>query len=211
MALIPSYLSWAPKTGTGNASVTVNSAEPYLGRLDRTTEVTGKLVGKDNSVVVTVIEKAADEYITVEGQTVTVSKDGETITVSGRSNSKKLTFSWLSDAIGFGEVTSFTVNDSTAATSGVDIEGDPGAVGEFTFKATIVAPENKTIEARASVLKIAGEAADAQITFNQVLGDSYLYINTEGNTSVTLTIPQGGGEQTFEVLSNDTWTFEPTL
>lgn len=209
MATIPSYLSWSPKTGKGNATVTVNSAEPYLGRLDRTTQVTGKIVGKDNSVQVTVIEKAANEYITLQATELSVSKAGEEIVVSGRSNSKKLAFSWLNDAIGFGAITSFVVNDSVAAESGVDITGDPGAVGEFTFKATIVAPENKTIEARSSVLKIAGEAAEAQITFNQALGDSYLYLNTEGNTEITLTIPQGGGEQTFNVVSNDSWTFEP--
>ena len=34
MALIPSYLSWVPKTGTGNAQIKINSVNPYTGRTE---------------------------------------------------------------------------------------------------------------------------------------------------------------------------------
>ena len=55
MATIPSYLSWVPKTGTGNAQIKINSVSPYTGRADRSTQVPGKIVGKTNAVTVTVL------------------------------------------------------------------------------------------------------------------------------------------------------------
>lgn len=209
MALIPSYLSWIPKTGTGNAQIKINSENPYTGRTDRSTSVPGKIVGKSNSVTVTVLEKAADEFITPDSSTINVAKDGETIHVTGKSNSKLITFTWKTN-FGIANVTSFKVNSSTAATSGTDITGDPGATGKYTYDVTVVVPKNGTIKARSATLEIKGEDASVvkTITITQALGDSYLYLNLQGTTTATVTIPKGGGEQTLKVLSNDTWTFE---
>lgn len=211
MATIPSYLSWAPKTGTGNAQIKINSATPYKGRTNRTTKISGKIVGKSNSVTVTVVETAAAEYITPDGSSISVVKGGETIRVTGKSNSKLLTFTWKTN-FGIANVTSFKVNGSTTATSGTVITGDPGATGEYTYNVTIVVPKNETIKARSATLEIKGEGSTVvkTITITQALGDSYLYLNSQGNTMATITIPAGGGAQTLSVLSNDEWTFEPT-
>ena len=225
MATIPSYLSWVPKTGTGNAQIKINSVNPYTGRTDRSTSVPGKIIrksnlvtvtvpgkiiGKSNLVTVTVLEKAADEFITPDGLTINVSKGGETINVTGKSNSKLLTFTWKTN-FGIANVTSFKVNGSTTATSGTAITGDPGATGEYTYDVTIVVPKNNTIKDRSATLEIKGEGSTVvkTITITQDFGDSYLYLNSQGTTIATVTIPKGGGEQTLRVLSNDTWTFEP--
>lgn len=210
MATIPSYLSWIPKTGTGNAQIKINSTTPYKGRSNRTTEISGKIVGKSNSVTVTVVETAAAEYITPDGLSINVVKGGETIHVIGKSNSKILTFTWKTN-FGIANVTSFKVNSSTTATSGTAITGDPGATGEYTYDVTVVVPKNETIKARSATLEIKGEGASVvkTITITQALGDSYLYLNSQGTTTATVTIPKGGGEQTLRVLSNDEWTFEP--
>ena len=209
MATIPSYLSWVPKTGTGNAQIKINSVNPYTGRINRSTKVSGKIVGKTNAVTVTVLEKATDEFITPDGSTINVVKDGEIIHVTGKSNSKLLTFTWMTN-FGIAKVTSFKVNGSTTATSGTDITGDPGATGKYTYDATITVPKNETIEARSATLEIKGEGASVvrTITITQALGDSYLYLNLQGTTTATVTIPKGGGEQTLNVLSNDEWTFD---
>ena len=211
MATIPSYLSWVPKTGTGNAQIKINSVSPYTGRADRSTQVPGKIVGKTNAVTVVVLEKAADEFITPDGLTINVVKDGKTIHVTGKSNSKLLTFKWKTN-FGIANVTSFKVNGSTTATSGAAITGDPGATGEYTYDVTVVVPKNETIKARSATLEIKGEGSTVlkTITIIQALGDSYLYLNSQGTTTATVTIPKGGGEQTLRVLSNDEWTFEPT-
>lgn len=210
MATIPSYLSWVPKTGTGNAQIKINSASPYKGRSNRTTEIPGKIVGKSNSVTVTVVETAAAEYITPDGLSINVAKGGETIHVTGKSNSKILTFKWKTN-FGLPVVTSYKVNSSVTATSGTAISGDPGAKAEYTYDVTIVVPKNETITARSATLEIKGEGASVvkTITITQALGDSYLYLNLQGATTATITIPAGGGAQTLNVLSNDEWTFEP--
>lgn len=210
MATIPSYLFWVPKTGTGNAQIKINSANPYTGRTDRSTAISGKIVGKTNTVKVIVTEKAADEFITPDGLTINVDKDGGTIHVTGKSNSKLLTFTWKTN-FGIANVRSFKVNSSTTATSGTAITGDPGATGEYTYNATVVVPKNETITARSATLEIKGEGSTVvkTITITQALGDSYLYLNSQGTTTATVTIPKGGGEQTLKILSNDEWTFEP--
>lgn len=209
MATIPSYLSWVPKTGTGNKQITINSTTPYKGRSNRITEISGKIVGKSNSVTVTVVETAAAEYITPDGLNINVAKDSETIHVTGKSNSKILTFTWKTN-FGLPAVTSYKVNDSVTATSGTAISGDPGAKAEYTYDVTIVVPKNETITPRSATLEIKGEDASVVkvITITQALGDSYLYLSLKGTTTATVTIPRGGGEQTLSVLSNDEWTFE---
>lgn len=211
MATIPSYLSWVPKTGTGNAQIRINSANPYTGRTDRSTAISGKIVGKTNTVKVVVTEKAADEFITPNSLTINVAKGGETIHVTGKSNSKLLTFTWKTN-FGIANVTSFKVNSSTIATSGTAIVGDPGATGEYTYDVNVVVPKNETIKVRSATLEIKGEGSTVvkTITITQALGDSYLYLNSQGTTTATVTIPKGGGEQTLKILSNDQWTFEPT-
>lgn len=210
MATIPSYLSWVPKTGTGNAQIKVNSVVPYTGRVDRSTKISGKIVGKSNAVTVTVLEKAADEFITPDSLTVNAAKGNVAIHVIGKSNSKLLTFTWKTN-FGIAKVTSFKVNNSITAISGNAIMGDPGATGEYAYDVTIIVPENETIKARSATLEIKGEGENVvkTITITQAPGDSYLYLNSQGTTTATVTIPKGGGEQTLSVLSNDSWTFEP--
>lgn len=209
MATIPTYLSWVPKTGTGNAQIKINSAIPYTGRTDRSTAISGKIVGKTNLVIVTVLEKAADEFITPDSLTMNVAKGGEVIHVIGKSNSKLLTFTWKTN-FGIANVKSFKVNNSITAISGTAITGDPGATGEYAYDVTIVVPKNETIKVRSATLEIKGVGSTVvkTITITQALGDSYLYLNSQGITTATVTIPKGGGEQTLSVLSNDEWIFE---
>lgn len=210
MATVPSYLSWVPKSGTGNATIKINSATPYTGRTDRATSISGKIVGKTNVITVIVIEKAADEFITPDGLTINAAKGGETIHVTGKSNSKLLTFTWKTN-FGIANVTSFKVNSSKTATSGTAIAGDPGTTGGYTYDVTVVVPKNETIKTRSATLEIKGVDSTVvkTITIIQALGDSYLYLNSQGTTTASITIPKGGGEQTLKILSNDEWTFEP--
>lgn len=210
MATIPSYLSWVPKTGTGNAQIKINSASPHTGRTARRTAISGKIVGKTNTVTVLVTEQAADEFIAPNSLTINAAKGGETIHVTGKSNSKLLTFTWKTN-FGIANVTSFKVNSSVTATSGTAIAGDPGDAGGYTYDVTVVVPKNETIIARSATLEIKGEGSTVvkTITITQALGDSYMYLNSQGATVATVTISKGGGEQTLRVLSNDKWTFEP--
>lgn len=209
---IPSNLTVTPSEGNGNKTISVISKTKPTGRNDVTSSITGKIVGQSNSVTINVTEKGKAEFVTFSGKdkTVHVGEDGETIEITGTSNSSKLTFSWSTNKIGIPNVTSFKVNNNTSATSGTAITGDPGATAQYTFKVSIVVPKNNTTDNRDSVLKVTCNTTSItdNFTISQMAGAAYLYLNSTGTTTVSITIPQNGTSQTVNVLSNTNWTFE---
>lgn len=209
---IPSNLTVTPSEGNGNTTISITSKTKPTGRNDVRSSITGKIVGQSNSVTINVTEKGKAEFVTFSGKdkTVHVGEDGETIQIIGTSNSSKLTFSWSTNEIGIPNVTSFTVNGNTSATSGTAITGDPGATAQYTFKVSIVVPKNNTTDNRDSVLKVTCNTTSItdNFTISQMAGAAYLYLNSIGTTTASITIPQGGTSQTVNVLSNTNWTFE---
>ena len=163
-------------------------------------------------ITINVTEKGKAEFVTFSGKdkTVHVGEDGETIQITGTSNSSKLTFSWSTNKIGIPNVTSFKVNNNTSATSGTAITGDPGATAQYTFKVSIVVPKNNTTGNRDSVLKVTCNTTSItdNFTISQMAGAAYLYLNSTGTTTASITIPQEGTSETVNVLSNTDWTFE---
>lgn len=209
---IPSNLTVTPFEGNGNTTISITSKTKPTGRNDVRSSITGKIVGQSNSVTINVTEKGKAEFVTFSGKdkTVHVGEDGETIVITGTSNSSKLTFSWSTNEIGIPNVTSFTVNSGTSATSGTAITGDPGATAQYTFKVSIVVPKNNTTNNRDSVLKVTCNTTSItdKFTISQMAGAAYLYLNSTGTTTASITIPQNGTSQTVNVLSNTDWTFE---
>lgn len=209
---IPSNLTVTPFEGNGNTTISITSKTKPTGRNDVTRSITGKIVGQSNSVTINVTEKGKAEFVTFSGKdkTVHVGENGETIEITGTSNSSKLTFSWSTNKIGIPNVTSFTVNSGTSATSGTAITGDPGATAQYTFKVSIVVPKNNTTDNRDSVLKVTCNTTSItdNFTISQMAGAAYLYLNSTGTTKASITIPQNGTSQTVNVLSNTDWTFE---
>lgn len=209
---IPSNLTVTPSEGNGNTTIRITSKTKPTGRNDVRSSITGKIVGQSNSVTINVTEKGKAEFVTFSGKdkTVHVGEDGETIQITGTSNSSKLTFSWSTNKIGIPNVTSFTVNSGTSATSGTAITGDPGATAQYTFKVSIVVPKNNTTDNRDSVLKVTCNTTSItdNFTISQMAGAAYLYLNSTGTTTASITIPQEGTSQTVNVLSNTNWTFE---
>lgn len=209
---IPSNLTVAPFEGNGNTTISITSKTKPTGRDDVTSSITGKIVGKSNSVTINVIEKGKAEFVTFSGKdkTVQVGEDGETIEITGTSNSSKLTFSWSTNEIGIPNVTQFKVNNNYTGTSGTAITGDPGAKAQYTFKVSIVVPKNNTTNNRDSVLKVTCNTTSItdNFTISQMAGAAYLYLNSTGTTTASITIPQNGTPQTVNVLSNTDWTFE---
>lgn len=209
---IPSNLTVTPSEGNGNTTISITSKTKPTGRNDVRSSITGKIVGQSNSVTINVTEKGKAEFVTFSGKdkTVHVGEDGETIQITGTSNSSKLTFSWSTNKIGIPNVTSFTVNSGTSATSGTAITGDPGATAQYTFKVSIVVPKNNTTDNRDSVLKVTCNTTSItdNFTISQMAGAAYLYLNSTGTTTASITIPQEGTSKTVNVLSNTNWTFE---
>lgn len=209
---IPSNLTVKPFEGNGNTTISITSKTKPTGRNDVTSSITGKIVGQSNSVTINVTEKGKAEFVTFSGKdkTVHVGEDGETIEITGTSNSSKLTFSWSTNGIGIPNVTQFKVNNNYIGTSGTAITGDPGAKAQYTFKVSIVVPKNNTTNNRDSVLKVTCNTTSItdNFTISQMAGAAYLYLNSTGTTTASITIPQNGTSQTVNVLSNTDWTFE---
>lgn len=209
---IPSNLTVTPFEGNGNTTISITSKTKPTGRNDVTSSITGKIVGQSNSVTINVTEKGKAEFVTFSGKdkTVHVGENGETIEITGTSNSSKLTFSFSTNEIGIPNVTSFKVNNNTSATSGTAITGDPGATAQYTFKVSIVVPKNNTTDNRDSVLKVTCNTTSItdNFTISQMAGAAYLYLNSTGTTTASITIPQEGTSKTVNVLSNTDWTFE---
>lgn len=209
---IPSNLTVTPFEGNGNTTISITSKTKPTGRNDVTSSITGKIVGQSNSVTINVTEKGKAEFVTFSGKdkTVYVGEDGKTIEITGTSNSSKLTFSWSTNEIGIPNVTQFKVNNDYIGTSGTAITGDPGAKAQYTFKVSIVVPKNNTTDNRDSVLKVTCNTTSItdNFTISQMAGAAYLYLNSTGTTTASITIPQNGTSQTVNVLSNTDWTFE---
>lgn len=103
---------------------------------------------------------------------------GGTITLTGVSNTTKITFSkGTGDIIGADVAAiKFTANGAEA-TSGVAIAGDPGAKAKYDFSLTLSAAANETIEARTQqIIATANGGQKATATLHQTAGDPFIEV-----------------------------------
>ena len=203
MAKKPTWLITNPATsGSGNGSIQ-NSANEHTGRLARSGTVTVTATGLATPKTYKVTQSPKAEYVSFDnGTEMAAQKTGGSLSIQGKSNSAKLTFSWV------GEVTDVTIPDTyqangTTTGNGSDIEGDPGASNEFDFAVVLDLPKNETVEEiDRTLLVTAGGAQAAQITIKQAAGDPILEIEP-----TEITIPQSGTPAvSVQVESNTTWT-----
>lgn len=200
------YASWVtPNKTSGNGNDTVSwSASAHTGREARQTKATFAASGVSPSPELTIIQSGKTEFVSFDSATASVSKTGGTLTITGKSNSSKLTFA-LTGTNGIGLVLPAQYKANSVNTNNdASIVGDPGATAEFVFSITFSnIPENTTIESLLSQLTVtdaAGNTATCNIT--QAAGDAYLTISP-----TTITIPAAGTPaQSVTVSSNTAWT-----
>lgn len=195
----PSWVTTQPSSGTGNGSVKV-SASAYTGRTQRSGSLTYTAEGAEE-VVQTVSQQGKAEFVTVQNASAT--KAGGSVTITGKSNSSKLTF-----ALGTGDLTISLPGTYTAAgksaTSGTAISGDPGGSAEYAFSITISVPANGTVAARSrqiTVTTAGGQSATATLT--QAAGDATLSVSPNA-----VTLEASGEAVTVTVTSNTSWSVE---
>lgn len=197
----PSWLLIDPSSGSGNGTIS-NSASAHTGRVARTGVVTVTGVGVDTPATYNVTQSPKEEFVSFDnGVEMSAPKSGGAVTVTGKTNSSKLTFSWN------GTVTEVTIPDSytangSSANNGEAIAGDPGATAEFAFSLALTFPANTEVEEVQRILIVeAGGGQSKQITIKQAAGDATLTVEP-----TEITIPQDGSAQTVQVTSNTTWT-----
>lgn len=201
------YANWAnPSKTQGNGNDTVSwSASAHTGREARQTTATFAASGVESKTL-TIIQSGKTEYVSFSDVTATVDKAGGTLTITGTSNSSKLTFALTgTNGIGLTLPASYKAN-SVNTNNGSAISGDPGAAQEYTFTITFSnIAENTTISSKVSQLTVtpnSGSSAAVTCTITQAAGDAYLTISP-----TTITIPAAGTPaQSVTVTSNTNWT-----
>lgn len=201
------YASWAnPSKTSGNGNDTVSwSASAHTGREARQTTATFAASGVESKTL-TIIQSGKTEFVSFDDSTAAVGKSGGTLTITGTSNSSKLTFA-LTGTNGIGLVlpSSYTAN-SVTTNNGAAISGDPGAAQQYAFSITFSnIAENTSIASKVSQLTVtpnSGSSAAVTCTITQAAGDAYLTISPN-----TITIPAAGTPaQSVTVSSNTNWS-----
>lgn len=199
------FVTVDPVSGSGDQAVSI-SGDKYTGRLERTANLIAVTNGGVKKALV-VNQAAAAESVTSDSPTVTVAKTGGNVTITGKSNSSKLTF-----ATAPAEKNGLTLllpGNYTAAGKRTDvgevIADDPGATGEFVWSITISnVNANVSLEELVATLSVtAAGGQKALVTITQAAGDSTLELDKE-----TINLNVNGSAQTVNVTSNDEWTWK---
>lgn len=196
-----------PSTGSGDTTLQVKAETANRGnRVVQLAafEVEGAGVSVKKQFVASHLP--ADEFIEFDNKSPAVDKGGGTITLTGKSNSQKITFSKGTGDIIDADISAikFTANGAEA-TSGTNISGDPGAKAKYSFSLTLTAAENGTIKARTQqIIAKANGGQRATTTLNQTAGDPFIEV-----APTKIDVPQDGSAVQVTVDTNTTFTVTP--
>lgn len=198
------FVTVDPVSGSGDQAVNF-SGEKHTGRLQRTINLTVTTNGGAKKALV-VNQAAAAEVVRSDSPNASVQKTGGNVTITGKSNSTKLTFSVTpaeENGLTLQLPANYTAAGKTTA-NGAVIADDPGATGEFVWSITISdVPANVTIDELTATLKVtAAGGQTANVTVTQAAGDSTIELDKE-----TINLDVNGTQQTVNVTSNDSWTW----
>lgn len=197
----------SPSTGSGDTVLQVKAETVNRGNRVvqlASFEVEGTGVAMKKQFVASHLPAA--EFIEFDNKKPAVDKGGGIVTLTGKSNSKKITFSkGTGNIIGANiEAIKFTAN-GVEAKNGTDISGDPGAKAKYNFSLTLTAAGNETIEARTQqIIATANGGQRATATLNQTAGDPFIEV-----APTNIDVPQDGSAVQVTVDTNTTFTVTP--
>lgn len=196
-----------PSTGSGDTTLQVKAETANRGNRVvqlATFEVEGAGVTVKKQFVANHLPAA--EFIEFDNKKPAVDKGGGTITLTGKSNSQKITFSKGTGNIISANIAAikFTAN-GVEATSGIAISGDPGAKAKYNFSLILTAAANETIEARTQqIVATASGGQKATATLTQTAGDPFIEV-----IPTKIDVPQDGSAVQVTVDTNTTFTVTP--
>lgn len=205
------YASWlipSKQSGSGNDTVNVTAGSDNTGRNSRQTTLTFKAANCPD-VQRTVIQAGKPEFVTIQSAA-SVAKGGvASLTISGTTNSSKLTFSLASGGTLVLTLPENYTANSVSTANGAAINGDPGANQEFPFSIQFASiGANTTINPKSVQLIVTDNAGNsATCTITQAAGDATLSVSP---ASVQLDWNAYTAETSgaFSVTSNTNWTVE---
>ena len=190
-----------PASGSGDATVNVSSTATHTGRKARTTSLTWKAANA-NDVVRTVSQAGKPEYVDID-DAASSDKVGKVVTITGVSNSAKLTFSLGTGDLDIYLPSSYTAN-SQAVQNGAAINGGPGAATEFPFSISINVPANTGTKPMSRQIIVTDEGGHQDVCLlTLAAGDAYIEV-----TASTIELDYLGTPVTVQVESNTSWTVE---
>lgn len=203
------YAQWlvpSKQSGSGNDTVNVTAGSNNTGRNSRSTNITFSASGVSD-VVRQVIQAGKPEFVTIDS-TKSVSKSGvATLTISGTSNSSKLTFSLASGGTLALTLPSSYIANSVQTDNGVAITGDPGASAEYSYSIAFTnIAENVTVDALTAQLIVTDNAGnEATCTITQAAGDATLSVSPE-SVQLDWNAYSESTSSSFNVTSNTNWS-----
>lgn len=197
-----------PTSGSGNTKISV-SAAAYTGRVQRSTSLVVAATGVETPETVVVKQKAIPEYVDLQANA-SIDKTGGTLTITGKSNSAKLTFTLTppgENALTLTLPANYTVNGAQVS-NGAAIEGDPGASAEYDFSIVFTdIPANATVGNLTNQLDVTtdgGQTDSCPIT--QTAGDPTLSVSTN-----EIVLEADGTAKTFDVITNTSFTIKDSV
>jgi hypothetical protein len=148
---------------------------------------------------VNVTQQGKPAYVDAQ-DTATAAKGGQNVTISGKANSAKLTFS-----LGTGNLQVTLPNSYTAGgvttNNGSSISGDPGAAAEYDFSIVINVPANNGLTELTRQIIVTDENGKTDTCLlTQTAGDATLSVS---KTSIELAYT--GEAVSFDITSNTSW------
>lgn len=193
--------SWAvvnPSQGSGNATVNVSSNAPHTGRNVRTTVLTITAANVEAKTV-NVTQQGKPAYVDAIDN-VAAEKAGQNVTINGKSNAAKLTFSLGSGNLTVSLPTTYNAGGVTTD-NGAAISGDPGASAEYDFSIIINVPENTSVdELSRQIVVTDGEGHTDTCLLTQTAGNAMLVVS---KTAIELAYT--GEAVSFDITSNTSW------
>lgn len=198
-----SWLTPSKLSGSGNDTVNVSANASNTGRSARSTTVTFKAVGVSD-VARTVNQAGKPEFGTFSSSTAAAAKEGQTLTLSGTSNSSALTFSKGTDNIGLTLPANYTAAGVSTA-NGAAITGDPGNTAEYNWSIPLTVPANTSVEPLTCQIVVTDDAGHTNTcTITLAAGDATLSVSP-----ASVDLPwDGSTSASFSVTSNTNWTVE---
>lgn len=204
------YSAWlvpSKTSGSGNDTVNVTAGADNTGRNARSTNMTFKAANCED-VVRTVMQSGKPEFVSIQA-TAAIDKTGGTITITGTTNSSKLTFSLASGGTLDLTLPSTYLANSVSTNNGDAISGDPGASQEFPFSIQFAnVGANPTITAKSVQLIVTDDAGNtATCTITQAAGDPTLSVSP-ASVQLDWNAYTEGTSASFSVTSNTNWSIE---
>lgn len=196
--------SWAvvnPSQGSGNATVNVSSNTPHTGRNVRTTILTITAANVEAKTV-NVTQQGKPAYVDAQANA-TAAKGGQNVTISGKANSAKLTFSLGTGNLNVSLPSTYTAG-GVSTQNGAAISGDPGAAAEYDFSIVLNVPSNSGLEELTRQIVVTDESGNTDTCLlTQTAGDAMLVVS---KTSIELAYT--GEAVSFDITSNTSWVIK---